>query len=160
MAKRDHKPFYEKGLQFECTKCGKCCTGFPGYVYLSETDIKKIAGFLHMDTESFLKKYTKRVRVFNERRYSLTEKPHFDCIFWDGICSIYSVRPYQCRTYPFWKRHLISEREWLKTGELCPGINRGKLHLQNEIDNLVKNVPNYDFRRFSYDPSGSKGKLL
>ncbi len=158
MTKRDHKPFYKKGLQFECTKCGKCCTGFPGYVYLSETDIEKIAEFLHMNTERFLKKYTKRVRVFNESRFSLTEKVHFDCIFLDKLCTIYSVRPYQCKTYPFWKRHLVSEREWIKTGEFCPGINRGKLHLQNEIDNFVNNVPNYDFRRFSYDPSDSTGE--
>jgi Fe-S-cluster containining protein len=139
---------YEKGLQFECTRCGKCCTGFPGFVYLSEPAVKLIADFLDETVERFLIKYTKTVSIFHENRLSLIEKSNYDCIFWDKICKIYPVRPYQCRSYPFWKKHLVSKREWDKAGRFCPGINRGKVHSKNAIDDLIRNVPDYNIENF------------
>ncbi len=141
-------PFYHRGLQFECTRCGKCCTGYPGFVYLSENDIDSIAKFLKMSKGSFARKYTRSVHVFEEPRMSLTEKPPYDCVFWDGLCTIYPVRPYQCRSYPFWKRNLVSEREWEKVGSTCPGINRGRVHSRIEIDAWVQNVPSYKCETF------------
>lgn len=143
--------FYETGLQFECTRCGKCCTGFPGYVYLSESDIILITKYLKENIGRFLKKYAKTVSIFHETRYSLIEKPNYDCIFWDNLCTLYPVRPYQCRTYPFWKKNVVSEREWDKAGRFCPGINRGIVHSKDLIENFVQNVPNYNIRKFSFD---------
>lgn len=148
MKSQDSKPFYEKGLQFECTRCRKCCTGFPGYVYLSETDIKNISEFLQTDKEGFIKRYTRIVHVFHEERLSLIEKVDYTCIFWDKICTIYPTRPHQCRTYPFWKRYLVSAREWNKAHEFCPGINRGRLHTKSEIEHFAGDIPNYDISKF------------
>ena len=148
MAHSKEVPFYKKGLQFECIQCGKCCTGYPGFVYLSETDIKSISEYLHCDKRGFIKKYTKTVRYFYEERFSLNEKSNYDCIFWDKICTIYPSRPHQCRTYPFWKRNLVSEREWNKTAKFCPGINRGQLYSFEEILMLSTKVLNYDIGRF------------
>jgi Fe-S-cluster containining protein len=147
--KNTHEPFYEKGLQFECLKCGKCCTGFPGYVYLSEADVEGLARFLHLENGIFMKKYTRLVHVFNEPRLSLVEKPRYDCIFWDGECTVYPIRPHQCRTYPFWKRHLVSEREWSKLAGFCPGINRGRVYTKEEIKKLEASVPDYNLHRFA-----------
>jgi Fe-S-cluster containining protein len=154
--------FYERGLQFECNRCGKCCTGFPGYVYLSENDIKNISQFLQQTKDRFLKKYTKTVHVFTEQRLSLTEKANYDCVFWNKLCTIYPARPYQCRAYPFWKRYLISRREWCRAGEFCPGINNGKLHHGSEIDFYTINVPSYDMSQFKCLLSGDllSGGLL
>ncbi|HEB31252.1 MAG TPA: YkgJ family cysteine cluster protein [Spirochaetes bacterium] len=143
--------FYVKGLQFECTKCGKCCTGFPGFVYLSESDILSITKYLKENIGRFLIKYTKNVSLFHENRYSLIEKPNYDCVFWDSLCTIYPARPYQCRTYPFWKKHVVSEREWEKAGKFCPGINRGIVHSKDLIENFVQNIPGYAIRKFSSD---------
>ena len=143
--------FYEKGLQFECLKCGKCCSGYPGYVYLSETDIERLSAFLHVDRTKFLEKYTRLVRVFHEQRLSLIEKFPYDCVFWDKTCTIYPARPHQCRTYPFWKRYLVSRREWNKIAEFCPGINRGKVYSREEIDALIKTTPRYNILHFSPD---------
>ena len=28
------EPWYRDGLRFECTRCGHCCTGAPGYVWV------------------------------------------------------------------------------------------------------------------------------
>jgi len=143
-----NEPFYKDGLQFECTKCGNCCTGFPGYVYLSVKDIYSIAESLKLDKVSFLKKYTRTIHVFGEKRLSLIENPPYDCIFWDKICTIYNVRPYQCRSFPFWKRILVSYREWEKAAHNCPGMNRGKVHSREEIECLLRNTPPYDTAGF------------
>ena len=151
MCAQRQTPIYEKGLQFECTRCGKCCTGFPGFVYLSEPTIVSIAEYLNESINRFMIKYTKTVSVFHEKRFSLIEKPNYDCIFWDDLCMIYPVRPYQCVAYPFWKRHLVSKREWEKAARFCPGINRGTVHSKSVIEELVQNVPDYDIRKFSSD---------
>ncbi|HTL52312.1 MAG TPA: hypothetical protein VL860_07060 [Planctomycetota bacterium] len=52
-----------------------------------------------------------------------------------GHCSIYPVRPTQCRTYPFWKSVLdrIGDSAWRMHSESCPGINHGRTWTAEEI---------------------------
>jgi hypothetical protein len=149
MKKNPSRNFFQKGIQFECTRCGKCCTGYPGYVYLSEHDILGIARYLEINMKDFVKKYTRLVYMFHEQRLSLVEKNNYDCVFWDSLCTIYPARPHQCRTYPFWKRHLVSKREWEKTAAFCPGINRGRVYSQKEIEELMNSTPDYKVQHFS-----------
>jgi Fe-S-cluster containining protein len=141
--------FYAHGLQFECLKCGSCCTGAPGYVYLSEGDIASIAEFLKKDKDTFIDQYTRVVHMFGEQRLSLTEKANYDCVFLNRLCTIYEARPYQCRSFPFWKRHLVSLREWERVGQRCPGIGRGQLFTKMNIDDLIHATPNYNIDLFS-----------
>ncbi len=112
----------KEGLKFKCTGCGKCCTGAPGYVFLSEEEIVEMANFLNLSLEDFVKSYIRQV----EDRFSLREKPGplFDCVFLDGKkCSVYPIRPKQCRTFPFWPQNLESEQTWQNTAASCEGIN-------------------------------------
>src|SRR5262249_20146618 len=37
------EPWYHEGLQFRCTRCGKCCTGEPGNVWENDDEIAAIA---------------------------------------------------------------------------------------------------------------------
>ncbi|MCA9080037.1 MAG: YkgJ family cysteine cluster protein, partial [Planctomycetaceae bacterium] len=39
-------PWYHAGLPFSCTQCGDCCTGSPGFVWVTEDDIRAIAEHL------------------------------------------------------------------------------------------------------------------
>ncbi len=146
---KSNSVFYSKGLQFECTGCGRCCTGAPGFVYLSESDIERISNFLKMDKITFIKKYTFQVTVYGENRLSLKEKSNYDCIFYrDKKCLIYPVRPYQCRSYPFWKNNIKSRDRWERLSRDCPGIGRGKVYTKEEIEEIAFNVPDYDISRF------------
>ncbi len=141
--------FYDKGLQFECTGCGRCCTGAPGFVYLSEEDIVNISNFLKMDKMEFVKKYTFTVKIFGENRISLKEKSNYDCIFYrDRRCLIYPARPYQCRSFPFWKNNLKDKEAWLKLGRECPGIGRGRVYSRDEIEKIAYSVPDYKINHF------------
>ena len=119
--------WYASGLKFECTQCGNCCSGAPGYVWATKEEIQAIAKFLGQSDGWLGKEHLRRVGF----RYSLTEKPGGDCIFLrrkDGkaMCSIYPVRPLQCRTWPFWDGVVRNPSTWAETAESCPGMNNGK----------------------------------
>ncbi|MBN1914870.1 MAG: YkgJ family cysteine cluster protein [Parachlamydiales bacterium] len=113
-------PWYKKGLCFSCKKCGQCCTGFPGFVWLSPKDLSDIANFLQMSQEMVLEKFTRK--VFH--KISLIEiLPSYDCIFFcNNRCSIYPARPVQCRTFPFWPHLLLSKETWDDAARSCPGM--------------------------------------
>jgi len=106
----------------KCAECeGKCCTGESGYIWVTPGEIAKIADFLNMDVERFKEKYLQKIKY----RYSLKERQNgesFECIFFDAEaknCSIYSVRPRQCITFPFWDYFKEHTNEVM---EECPGI--------------------------------------
>jgi Fe-S-cluster containining protein len=120
MSEKPLKLWYEKGLSFKCTECGGCCGKEPGYVWLKDTDIEKMAARLDVSKEFFLKTYAR----FVSGRYSLIEKPNYDCIFLENNrCSIYESRPKQCREFPFWQSNLDSEMNWNMAALDCEGIN-------------------------------------
>lgn len=123
-------PWYAGGLRFTCTQCGNCCGGAPGYVWVTDDDVARIARSLSMPVQRFVELHVRDVGV----RRSLKERPDGDCEFLarDGsgkaLCSIYAERPMQCRTWPFWQGNLESRRAWAEAAEGCPGINRGQHH--------------------------------
>ena len=39
-------PWYGGGLRFTCTQCGNCCTGQPGYVWISKKEIRGYVALL------------------------------------------------------------------------------------------------------------------
>ena len=125
--------WYRDGLKFECTQCGNCCSGPPGYVWVNAQQRADMAAHLGMDLDAFTRKYARKVG----NRYSLKEKSNggdLDCIFLDTVggkrtCSVYGVRPTQCRTWPFWTENLESRRAWKDAGCTCPGIDTGRHYL-------------------------------
>jgi uncharacterized protein len=125
--KIDPSVWYAGGLQFACSQCGNCCTGAPGYVWVTMADMQRIAAYLKKPFDDFTRSYVRQVG----QRYALTEKPNFDCSFFTrdeqgkGGCTIYPVRPTQCRTWPFWNENLKSRQAWQRAGERaggCPGM--------------------------------------
>ena len=127
---RRRTPWFAGGLRFDCTRCGNCCSGAPGYVWVSHDEIRAIAGLLGMSAERFAEQHTRRVG----QRQSLLELEDGDCEFLvrepDGntSCSIHAARPRQCRAWPFWDSNLGSARSWQAAARGCPGINQGPLH--------------------------------
>ncbi len=116
----DSNAWYKEGLRFQCTGCGKCCTGAPGFVFVSQEEIEEMAKHLGMPVALFKRKYVKN----RGNRLLLVEKKNHDCIFLkDNKCSIYQVRPKQCRTYPWWKENLNSEESWRLASKECEGIS-------------------------------------
>lgn len=118
---KDEKPWFSDGLRFRCTECGNCCTGSPGYTWVSLDEILAIAERLLLSVDDFAKRYLRQVG----EEYALLEHPvSFACVFLkDNKCQIYSVRPKQCRTFPWWKQNLVTQEDWLAAAKRCEGIN-------------------------------------
>ena len=123
--------WYAEGLRFSCDECGNCCTGPPGYVWVSREEIRRISAFLGR-TDNWLEgEHLRRIGF----KYSLVEKTNGDCVFLVPAgnghrgCSIYPVRPLQCRTWPFWDVNLKTPRAWAEAADnTCPGMNNGQHH--------------------------------
>jgi Fe-S-cluster containining protein len=131
----DHssEPWYREGLRFQCTACGDCCTGAPGYVWVNKDDIAALAAEVGLDVATFEAQYVREIGV----RKSLLEYPNGDCVFFDGQsrkCRVYAARPRQCRTWPFWDSNLRSPEAWAETCRVCPGSGTGRLYQLGEID--------------------------
>lgn len=128
------QPWYADGLKFKCSQCGDCCTGAPGFVWVNAEEIAALAALVgETDLEKFEATYVKNVGI----RKSLREFPNGDCVFFDGEarkCTVYSARPRQCRTWPFWDSNLSSPQAWERTCEICPGSGKGKMYQIEEIE--------------------------
>ena len=132
-------PWFKDGLRFECTQCGDCCTGAPGFVWVNQEEIEAIAKKINVDLEEFEKKYVRKIGI----RKSLVEFPNGDCVFFDNQsrhCTVYDARPRQCRTWPFWDSNLKSPSDWESTCEVCPGSGKGKHFNLVQIEELRKQV--------------------
>ena len=141
MSREDKTSWYVGGLHFECAQCGRCCSGpSEGYIWVTSPEVKLIADFLKITPEQLRQKYLKRVGL----RTTIIERAGTkDCIFLQTIndnkrCVIYSVRPTQCRAWPFWPDNLASSSAWNNTAQKCHGINRGRHHSFEQIQKIKK----------------------
>jgi len=129
--------WYESGLPFSCTACGNCCRsrGEYSHVYLREEEVAAIADHLGVDRVEFV-----RTQVVVEDGW-ITLLPGRDrCQFLDdaGRCTVYPVRPVQCRTWPFWDINL-ERRVWEEeVNAVCPGSRDGTIHDADRVDAIAR----------------------
>ena len=134
----DGPPWYAGGLHFTCTQCGKCCTGEPGFVWVGDGELAAIAAFRKEPVEELTGLHTRKAKG----KRTLREKANGDCTFYDSKrgCTIYPVRPVQCRTWPFWESNLETPEAWDETVRVCPGSGEGELIPVEEITRRVKAI--------------------
>lgn len=137
--------WYKDGLQFECTQCGRCCTGEPGYVWLTDANIEQIAERLDYSVFQFTTKFVHTVPGLGK---SLVECGNGDCVLLNDKtrgCRVYEDRPIQCKTWPFWDRNIDSPESWKKTAKFCKGCNRGRLYTFEEIEDAKVKFPSMGY---------------
>lgn len=146
----DGATWYADGLNFTCTQCGNCCTGPPGFVWISDEEIERLAGYLKLTVEQVQQQYCRRVAGRISLKERRTPQGLYDCIFLKEIgakpgspgsrrkaCSIYAFRPLQCRTWPFWGQNLASRENWNHAAQRCHGMSHGPRHFsREEIESL------------------------
>jgi Fe-S-cluster containining protein len=93
-----------------CQTCeAKCCRGESGIVNFSKDELSKMADFLKISEKDFLENFCRK----NGYKWSLKElkiSGEFHCVFLENnSCTIYEVRPKQCRDFPFWSRYKNGE---------------------------------------------------
>ncbi|MFA9478277.1 YkgJ family cysteine cluster protein [Phycisphaerales bacterium AB-hyl4] len=141
--------WYADGLSFECTQCGNCCTGPEGYVWFTAEEGRAIAEHLKLSVDEFRRRFARR----EYGKWTLEEVPRqgrFDCVFLrrdaegKALCTIYPVRPVQCRTWPFWPSNLQSPTAWRQSASGCPGMKNGGTFYPIEKIRVILNSNNDD----------------
>jgi len=132
------RPYFERqSLHFSCTRCGRCCTGGPGYhVYFTRSEAEAICAHLGLTWKWFRRHYLKRL----DDAGLVAADNAGACIFLDagGRCRNYAVRPSQCRTYPFWPELVNSEAAWRREARRCEGIDSGNVVSVSRIRKAVR----------------------
>ena len=123
------KAWFDKAISFSCTACGKCCkSNGATRVFVNSKEIENIASVMNISVDAVNKEYITTV-LGNDGTELNSLKKHSSknqCVFLDGNkCSIYSARPTQCRTYPYWPHIMIGEAEWRAEAVSCEGIKLG-----------------------------------
>ncbi|MEJ2638391.1 MAG: YkgJ family cysteine cluster protein [Desulfosarcinaceae bacterium] len=125
--------FFDQGLRFACTRCGQCCTGAPGIVFLTPEALAPLAEYLGLTEADTIRRYLAPWRD----GHTVREDADGRCLFYKEGCTIYPVRPAQCRSWPFWLANLRSRERWERAAKSCPGIGRGRHYSREEILNLL-----------------------
>jgi len=151
MFKKD-KPWYEKGLKFQCSMCGNCCSGPEGEIPVLLRDRRRLAKHVGVSMRTFNQDYTTISKNTKSRVLKMHPTPgkkeSLDCIFLDrekipgkAICSAHLAKPKQCQAWPFWPSILESEKSWKETGIHCCGVDDGELVLsKKEIENKMRKM--------------------
>ena len=126
----ENASWFKDGLRFECQRCGRCCRGEPGAVWVNTAEMGAIASFLGITPAVFARNYLKSING----RLSLLEYGNGACVMYEGGCKIYGVRPGQCRTFPFWTSNLERMDDWEGLQNTCPGAGKGRLYAPTEIE--------------------------
>ena len=136
-APRTTERWYEDGLAFDCTACGRCCRdhGEYSYVYVSDKDLQGLTRAMGVTEQDFLKYYCDE-----DSGWTILKRNGDACILLGptGLCSAYQGRPKQCATWPFWVDNLRSAQVWdeeVKT--CCPGIGKGEIVPADECDRIA-----------------------
>jgi Fe-S-cluster containining protein len=121
------------GVRFSCTGCGRCCSGEPGAVWLSEADLECLASLLNVSQDVVIRRYCRildgKLALRETKRVELGgSHVEHDCIFLEAgkLCRIYEGRPTQCRTFPFWPEVMKSPESWRQLrARGCEGVDLG-----------------------------------
>ena len=108
-------------LKFDCTGCGKCCVN-DGEVWMDIDEFVDLIELLQDTSTAIYDKYVDAAMdgwVKLKNKIPTTDNPSLldRCIFLgedEKTCGIYTVRPAQCRTYPYWPRLLLNREAWDK----------------------------------------------
>jgi Fe-S-cluster containining protein len=97
---------------------------------MTAKDRQRMAKVLSLSTAAFTRTFCEKT----DGIYRLKDGPSADCVFLiENRCSVYSGRPEQCRTWPFWPE-VMSAKTWKKeVAAFCPGVGKGRIHSAEEI---------------------------
>ena len=139
----------ESSPPFKCTVCGHCCKWSGGEVWFNSNEFVSLVMHKGLSPEQVLDDYADE--VLNGWVKAKTKPVHTQmpsgkieevqgCVFLaeDGrSCSIYSQRPVQCRTYPWWPKTLENKDAWLREESNCEGINNADAPLGQRSDGAL-----------------------
>jgi hypothetical protein len=115
-------------FRFACHRCGNCCSGRSGYVWLEAGEIERMAALHGSTAESFARRFVRTARDprSGDLRSALKESEadggRCALLVGKNTCSVYDARPQHCRTFPYWPSVLADRTAFESARSTCPGI--------------------------------------
>ena len=104
---------------FVCQGSGNCCRA-PGFVYVTDEELKEMALLKSMTVEVFKLAYTELHKGWRVIA-SPTFRPNcFLCA--ENKCEVYEARPSSCRSFPKWGSIWATESSFFAEVNSCPGL--------------------------------------
>lgn len=137
---------FEKGIRFQCTRCGECCRSLRSDLPLSPRDVSRISRHLGLSIGRFVRRYGRHVRetiaypggVLEAPQIFLRVPPSGRCTFLRGNeCVLQSVKPEVCARSPLVGYVAEDRSAWKRAKEMCPGIGRGPWYSRRAIMRIL-----------------------
>lgn len=115
-------------FRFACHRCGHCCSGGSGFVWLEEREIAGLAAALGATEDSFRRRHVRVARDprSGRERLALTEVDarggRCSLLLGRNTCGVYAARPAHCRDFPYWDSVLADRDGFEAARATCPGI--------------------------------------
>jgi Fe-S-cluster containining protein len=125
---------------YECDNCGRCCIGMNG-ISLNSVDTERMAKFLGMKKNDFIRQYTIPSTIKPTDRWYKPVGDDHRCPFKTNTgCTKYEGRGQVCRYFPFYSMPivdgLIKQRKMILYPD-CPGMKKA----YNAVIQDSKNMP-------------------
>lgn len=104
--------------QIDCTECGNCCIELE--TCFEKDEIDRLTKELKIDKKEFIDQSTNHGEYGEKDKYFLNDMP---CQFLkDKKCTIYSLRPEECNSYPYLHKDDFIFRLFgvIQNYEICP----------------------------------------
>lgn len=143
-------------FQFECQKCGNCCSAMEGTTYIDLDEIFALGEKLQCSIKTLLEDYIdfgeKIVRINRKEfkfKFFMLRQQKDACIFLQGHeCRIYSARPFQCRQFPFWYELFNNKKIFREIQETCQGFGKGKKYTAKELEQRLAQDNQYRLKLY------------
>lgn len=133
-------------FNFQCVRCGNCCTRLAKGVPLFYNDIKRIADFKKLNLKDFLLQFCElNLHEINIEDQNLKipglylKKIEHTCIFYkDHDCLIQKVKPYLCEASPFISLLFQDNKNIESFKKYCKGFGKGIYYSKEVIKDLLE----------------------
>ncbi len=112
------KAYGHISAKIDCTQCANCCRKLNPT--LTQADAKRLARHLSLPLSAFIARYLKTLKQDKKKILIFQKRP---CPFLKkGCCTVYEVRPRDCRSYPHLHRRgfVYRVRQAVENYDLCP----------------------------------------
>lgn len=155
-------------FNFQCVRCGNCCTRLEKGVPLFYKDAKKIALFKNLHLNDFLLQYCElnlHETIVNGHDLRIAglylKTSDHTCIFYkNNGCSIHKAKPYYCKSSPFISLLFQDNKTIEAFKKYCKGFGHGNYYNKKKIKSILKREIELEEKEWQLYHSGLYNSLV